>query len=325
MASGASGSLSPPDALVWGACGFIGRHLAGELCQRGGRVAVLTRPRERYRPAWWSNRVQWFELRGDDRDEAVMERAVSTAQVIFNLAGSTGAAGSNRDPIRSLDGNNRAQLQMLEASRRAGVRPHMVFTSSRLVYGHANKLPVAEDHPLDPLSLYAVHKLSCEQYHRIYALQNLITCTVVRISNVYGADIDPADKPHGMINACVNRCLDGRSIELFGDGHQLRDYIYIADLVEVLLACSVQPAARNETINVGTGVGISLRDASEQIVAAVGAPPLRFVPWPEDHAVVETGDYVTDVTKMRRRLGCTPQWSFPAGLAQTIAAMRATR
>ncbi len=318
-----SSPTSPyPDTLVWGACGFIGRHLVAELCRRGARVSVLTRARDRYPVPSWADEVRWFELPDGPDADGVMRRAVAGAAVIFNFAGSTGAADSNLDPLGSLESNNRAQLLMLEACRASRARPHVVFTSSRLVYGRPVALPVNESHVLNPASMYAAHKLCCEHYHRIYATSDALTCTIARISNAFGAD--PAGtKHHGMINVFVRQSLAGRAIELFGDGGQMRDYLYVPDLVSVLLECGTQRAAVNETFNVGSGTGTSLREAAEQIAAATGGPAVRSVPWPRSYEVVETGDYRSDISKVRTTLGFTPRWPFAAGLADMIAAYRA--
>ncbi len=309
-----------PDTLVWGACGFIGRHLVAELCRRGARVSVLTRARSRYAAPSWAGQVRWFEMPDGPEASAVLHRAVAEAAVIYNFAGSTGAADSNLDPLGSLESNNRAQLQMLEACRAAGTRPHVVFTSSRLVYGRPLALPVRESHPLNPASMYAAHKLCCEHYHRIYAAGEALTCTIARISNAFGADPDPGTKHHGMINVFARQSLAGRAIELFGDGAQMRDYLYVPDLIAVLLECGANPAAVNETFNIGSGTGTSLREAAEQVAAATGGPAVRYVPWPRTYEVVETGDYLTDISKARRALDFTPRWSFAAGLSDMIAA-----
>jgi nucleoside-diphosphate-sugar epimerase len=311
-------AASYPDVLVWGACGFIGRHLVSDLVQRGTRVSVLTRGRRGYPPRWWSDRVQWFELTGSSADAGIMQAAVEQARVIFNFAGSTGTTDSNRDPLGSLDANNRPQLQLLEACRAAGVHPHVVFTSSRLVYGRPLSDRVDEQHPINPASMYAAHKACCEHYHRIYASRGVLTATVLRISNAFGADPEAGPRHHGMINAFVQAARAGRPIELFGEGRQLRDFIYIADLVDVLLTCGRHPSAVNETFNIGAGVGTSLREAAEQVVAQIGGPPVRIAPWPPEYSVVETGDYVTDVTKARNLIGLDLKWSFERGLTDMI-------
>jgi UDP-glucose 4-epimerase len=318
----ADGAYEGLDVLVWGACGFIGRSLVSALLRRGARVSVLTRPRVAYGRQAWQDQVRWFELSGETGDVAVLDEAVRGAAVIFNLAGSTGAARSNRAPVESLDANNRSQLALLEACRRSGRRPHVVFTSSRLVYGRPRTPRVDETHPIEPGSIYAAHKLCCEHYHAIYAAQGAISRTIVRVSNAFGLDEGAGRKPHGALNAFVQETLAGQPLTIFGDGSQLRDYIFIDDLTEALLACGVRQAARNEIINIGGGDPISLRHAAERIVEALAGPPIVFAPWPLDHAMVETGDYVTDIGKAARLLDFAPRYRFDAALTMALAAVR---
>jgi len=310
--------------LVWGACGFVGRHLVSELCARGRRVSVLTRERTRYPATAWETEVDWYELAGEAVSDArVIAAAVADVDVVYDLAGSTGAVQSNRDPLDSLQRNNVALLQVLEAIRLEGRRPRVVLASSRLVYGKPVTLPVDEDHPLAPESIYAAHKLCCEHYLRVYAAQGLLSYTIARISNAYGPDAQWTTRPHGMVNAFVRQAVAGTPIRLFGDGSQLRDLIYVADLVDVVIACGEMPAAADVTLNVGTGVGVSLREMAERIVAMAGGPAVEFVPWPADFAMVETGDYVTNPTRLHRILGVLPRWTIQQGLEATLASCRA--
>jgi len=311
-----------PNALVWGAYGFMGRHLVGRLLELGSTVSILTRPRSRYKPAPWdspplSERVLRFEA-GERDYQTVFRRALETAGLVFNFAGSIAAVRSNQQPPASTDQNARIQVEFLRACAESGRCPHVVFASSRLVYGQARKLPVAEDHPLGPRSFYAANKLCCEGYHQAFAASNAITFTICRISNAFGPDPEFARKDHGVINSFIEKALAGQPLRLFGDGRQLRDYIFVDDLVEALLLCGNHSAARNEIFNVGCGEGIRLCDAAEEIRRACGSPGTEFLPWPSRFSQVETGSYVCEVSKIRSQLAFSPVHSFSSGLAQYL-------
>ena len=243
---------STKNILVWGAYGFMGRHLVSRLLQSGAKVSILTRERSRYAPAPWDapplgDSLARFEI-GPADPQAVIRQAVQSADVVFNFAGANGAVQSNQDPRRSADESARIQVAFLQACKESGRRPHVVFSSSRLVYGRAQRLPVGEDHPVAPRSFYAANKLCCEGYHRAFAATGALTFTICRISNAFGPDTEVARKNHGVINAFVEKSLAGQPLLLFGDGSQLRDYIYIDDLLEALLLCAHHPAARNEIV-----------------------------------------------------------------------------
>jgi UDP-glucose 4-epimerase len=314
---GLAPASQPARILVWGALGMIGSHLVDALVKANCSVMVLCRARGGYPKPWWASRVEWHEL-DERRVEETLQRAVARASIVIDLAGSSGAVASNARPIESLDRNCRIQLQFLEACRTAGHKPHIVFTSSRLVYGSPERLPVSEDHPLNPRSMYAAHKLCIEQYLQIYAGMNAITYTICRISNAFGYDSIGASKGYKILNSFIERSLAGKPITLFGTGGQTRDFIHLEDLTGALIRCCTLSAAVNQTINVGSGEACRLVDAASIIREMTSGPPLCFESWPEEYLAVESGDYVTDIGKMTRLLEFTPRYPILSGIALTM-------
>jgi UDP-glucose 4-epimerase len=314
--------MSLPGALVWGPFGFIGRHLTAALLDRGWRVSILSRSSRLYDDPGWGARVRHFELEDGCDNAAVLRLAVSTASVVYDLAGSSGAVASNRAPKESLESNCLRHLEFLDACAAAGHKPHIVYASSRLVYGETGREPVAEDHPLSPQSMYAAHRISVENYLGIYSRLGHVTFTICRISNTYGYDPGRNRPSYGVLNAFIRQAVAGRAITLFGEGRQLRDYVYIADLVEALVRCGTCPAARNQLFNIGLGASTTLRAAAVMIQELAGAPPLQFVPWPEDWKSVESGDYVADTRKATSLLGLSCSYDLAAGLKETIGLYR---
>jgi UDP-glucose 4-epimerase len=297
---------------VWGARGFIGRHLVTHLLAHGWNVRVLARPAWQPAPPW-ADDVDWVVLDAADRARS-FDAALEDATTVFNLAGSSGAVASNRNPLESLESNCALQLQFLEACARSAATPHIVFASSRLVYAHAGTEPVTERHPVEPASIYAAHKLCVEAYLRVFAQRGAVTFTVCRISNPYGWDEKAPDKAHGFVNALVQRSLAGQPLTIFGNGLQLRDYLYIDDLVQLLRMCAERNEARNEVLNIGCGASVSIADAARLIQRAFGGGPIEWRPWPKEYMAVETGDYVADVGKARRVLGFAARHDFAGGL-----------
>jgi UDP-glucose 4-epimerase len=304
-------------ALVWGARGFIGSYLVADLIARGYEVTVLSRGAAATAPAW-NGAVRWITLDAERRERS-FDAALDGISVVFNLAGSSGAVASNKDPLESLDSTCRLQLEFLCACERGAAPPHVVFASSRLVYAHAGAEAVTEEHPVAPLSVYAAHKLCVEHYHRILAQRAAITFTICRISNPYGLDQAADGKGYGFINAMIHRALAGRPLTLFGRGLQLRDYLYVDDLVTMLRLCAERDEARNEVFNVGRGVSLPLREAIESVRRALGGGQIEYLPWPPDHEAVESGDFVVDVRKARGLLGFEAAYTFEAGLAAVRA------
>lgn len=298
--------------LVWGARGMIGRALVAELIRHGARVRVLTRSLDGPPPPWQHD-VDWVALDGPDHTPVFM-RALADVAVVFNLAGTSGAVGSNRDPVGSLESNCRAQLAFLDACDRSASTPHVVFTSSRLVYAPAGREPVTEAHLVAPRSMYGAHKLCVEHYHRIFAERGTMTFTVCRISNTYDVDGSPPQQGYGFISTLIQRGLAGRSITLFGGGLQLRDYLHVDDLAGMLRLCAVRPAAVNEVLNIGCGQSLSILEAATLIQQAFGGCAVECQPWPREYEAVESGDFVMDTTRARAILGYDTPASFADGL-----------
>lgn len=308
------------NVLVWGALGFLGQHLVEALLNEGANVSVLCRPRHLYPSPKWGNGVTWHELDGK-QDERTLLAAVSSADLIYNLAGASGAVASNLDPMHSLNANCGVQLAFLRACEDAGHCPHVVFASSWLVYDIRGDQPVNEEHPVAPRSMYGAHKLCIENYLRIFQLRNKITYTVCRISNPYGCDPGKPTKGYKLLNTFVQDALTDTPICLFGEGVQLRDFIYISDLTQAFLLCGLA-GARNESFNISSGTSHSLLEAVETIGDIIGRTPVIRKPWPDEYLAAEPGSYIADISKARTRLGFAPAFRLRAGLEKTIQDFR---
>jgi nucleoside-diphosphate-sugar epimerase len=305
--------------LVTGGLGFIGLNLSQRLLELGATVTVL----DNFMPTVVSR--QLVDLLGqikvaiaDIRDEEKVERVVRDQDVIFNLAGKSGAADSNKTPLNDLDINCRGHLTVLEACRRFNPGVAIIFPSSRLVYGKPQYLPVNEKHPLAPESIYASHKLVVENYHLIYGRLHGLKVTVLRISNPYGPYQAGEGRAYGIANSIIQAAVSGRPITLFGDGSQRRDYLYIDDLVAAMLRAARLPESRGRVYNIGDGQGTSLAELAGLALAAAGQGEIVRVPWPEDYRAIETGDYLSDITLARHELGWNPSTDISEGVARTV-------
>jgi len=310
---------SGKSVLVTGGLGFIGLNISQRLLELGANVTVL----DNFMPTEIS--MQLSELLAhikvaiaDIRDEEKVERVVRDQEVIFNLAGKSGAADSNKTPLNDLDINCRGHLNVLEACRIFNPGVAIVFPSSRLVYGKPLYLPVDEKHPLAPESIYAAHKLAVENYHLIYGRLYGLKATVLRISNPYGPFQAGEGRAYGIANSFIQAAVSGRPITLFGDGSQRRDYLYIDDLVEALLRAAYVPESRGRVYNIGDGQGTSLLELAEMAVQEAGRGEIVRVPWPEEYRAIETGDYLSETSLARHELGWSPVTDIREGIARTV-------
>jgi len=314
---------SGKSVLVTGGLGFIGLNISQRLLELGANVTVL----DNFMPTEISKQLSELLAHikvaiADIRDEEKVERVVRDQEVIFNLAGKSGAADSNKTPLNDLDINCRGQLTLLEACRSFNPGVAIVFPSSRLVYGKPRYLPVDEKHALAPESIYAAHKLAVENYHLIYGRLYGIKATVPRISNPFGPFQAGEGRAYGIANSFIQAAVSGRPITLFGDGSQRRDYLYIDDLVEALLRAAYVPESRGRVYNIGDGQGTSLLELAEMAVLEAGRGEIVRVPWPEEYLAIETGDYLSDISLARQELGWSPGTDIREGIARTVSSYR---
>ena len=249
-----------------------------------------------------------------------MQRAVRDQAIVFNVSGRSGALQSVEDPRTDLDVNCAGSLALLEALRLERAEAKLVFAGSRLVYGAAQSLPVPEDQPLAPLCPHGVHKAAVEQYLAIHGRLYGLRATTLRITNPYGPG-QPSDRSaYGVINYLIHRALAGQSLPIYGDGAQLRDYVFIHDVIDALLLAGIDGRTDRRVYNIGSGVGTSMADAARLIVETVGAGRVERRPWPPLVREIDTGDFVADISRIGEEAGWRPTVALEEGLRRTVAA-----
>src|SRR2546425_5961198 len=308
--------------LVTGGTGFLGLNLVGALRAVGADVRTLSRSANSPSPSGGGQGGGVQHFQGDLRDRAVVEKAVEGSSVIFNLAGHSGSTSSNLEPFEDLDVNLRGQLTLLEACRHLADPPTVVFPSSRLVYRPTDQLPVPETALTGPLSLYGVHKLTGEHYHLLYGHHYGIPTAVLRITNPYGHFQRPTENRYGIINWFIHLAVSGQVLPVYGDGGQIRDYVHVDDVVRAFLLAGANPKANGAIFNVGSGSGVSFRQMAETVVREAGSGRIEYRPWPADAAMVETGDFVADVSRIASAVAWRPTTTLPAGLRGVVRQYR---
>ncbi len=258
--------------VVLGGCGFIGRHVALALLRRGERVVLAGRAPPTEAPPDIDPALVSFAP--FDLGTADWGTLLRDGDVVHHYAWSTIPKTANENPLADLDVNLRGTLRLLEALRRRhGAR--LVFSSSGgTVYGPLHRTPVAEDHPLDPVTAYGVSKLAAEKYLGFFRAIHGLDCRIARISNPYGIGQDPRRK-QGAASIFLQRALADEPIEVWGDGGVVRDYIHVADVADGLLALADAAPERLPPLpvfNIGSGEGVSI---TEMLDAAPAAPGTR--------------------------------------------------
>ena len=315
--------LAGAPCVVTGGLGFIGSNLALALAEAGAQVTVV----DALVPRHGGNRanVEGADIEvivADIGDECVRS-SLSTADYVFNLAGQVSHSDSMSDPMGDLHWNTISQLRLLEMLRDDNRDARVVYASTRQVYGRLHHLPVAETHPLAPVDVNGVCKLAAEQLHAVYAAAHGMRTCSLRLTNVYGPRMR-IDVDHlGVLNVFFRLALAGDPIHVFGDGAQLRDCLYVDDVVDGFLRAALTDTEPGQVFNLG-GPPHPLVDVARAIAgAAESGSEVRLREWPEAAAKIDVGSYHGDWTLAQACLGWQPTVSLAEGAARTVAAFRA--
>lgn len=307
-------------ALVVGGLGYIGTNLVAALFDAGAEVTVVTPVRGRHHAPWAAVEGRGGHMvEADVRQCDAMRAIVGGQDVVFNVSGQSGALQSVQAPMLDLDVNCGGNLALLEALRLEAPGAKLVFAGSRLVYGAPQRLPVAEDHALAPLCPHGVHKAMVEHYLTIYRHLYGIRATTLRITNPYGFGQPAGRRAYGVINFLIHRALADETLPIYGDGSQLRDYVFIGDVVSALLLAGADRRSDGRVYNVGSGVGTSMIDMARLVVHIVGSGRIEHQPWPPLVREIDTGDFVADITRSEREIGWRPATSLAEGLRRTVS------
>ncbi len=297
--------------LVTGGAGFIGSNVVDGYLEDGHEVAVLdnlsTGRREFVHP-----RAVFFQRDLDEPSGVDAALAEFQPEVVNHHAAQIDVRASVTDPIRDARTNILGSLALLQSCARHRVRKFIYASTGGALYGEGRKLPAAEDHPINPESPYGVSKHTVEHYLYLWKLLHGLDYTVLRYPNVYG----PRQNPHGEagVNAIfIGLMLEGQVPRIFGNGDQVRDYLYVGDVVEANRLALEKGSG--EILNLGTGRGTSVNDIVSVLNTLLHS---RIVPMHEPDRPGEVQRIYLDATRAREVLGWKPTVSFQDGLARTI-------
>ena len=318
-------SLAGKNVLVTGGLGFIGSNLAQRLVRQGARVVVCDAMIEGY----GGNLANVAEIRSeidvqrsDVRDEAEMARLVEGQDVIFHLAAQVSHVLSLSNPYPDIDINIKGTAAVLEACRKRNPGAIVVRSGTRGQYGPAVRLPVSEETAADPRGIYEISQLSAEMICRTYTRIHGVRTVPLRLTNVYGPRAQMRHSHFGVVNWFVRLALEGKPIPVFGTGKILRDFLYVDDCVEALLAVAVEPGAVGEIVNVGNDRASTFLEVAETLREILPDTEIVFTEFSPERKAQEPGDFVSDITKIRRLTGWEPRVGLREGLERTVAFYR---
>jgi UDP-glucose 4-epimerase len=243
---------------------------------------------------------------------------VQGQDVIFNLAGQVSHIDSMQDPYTDLEINCRSQLFILEACRRNNPSVKVVFASTRQLYGRPDSLPVSERHLVKPTDVNGINKAAGEYYHLVYNNVFGVRACALRLSNVYGPRQLLRHNRQGFIGWFIRLALENKEIQVFGDGSQIRDFVYVDDVVDAFVIAGASDDVNGEVFNIGGEEHIAHRDLVQMLVEIAGSGRFRFVDWPADKKAIDIGSFYSDSSLFKTRTGWAPAVPLREGLARTF-------
>jgi UDP-glucose 4-epimerase len=302
--------------LVLGGGGFIGTHLCQALLREGAQVRGFGRSRAD--PGALTG-VVWTN--GEFADRTALARAVDGCEVVFHLLGGSIPDSSNKDPLGDLLSSAVPSLQLLEICRASMVRKIVFISSGGTVYGIPHEVPIPESAPTDPISAYGISKLAIEKYLALYHYLYGCDYSVLRVANSFG----PYQSPHrrqGLIAAFMHRIARGQAVEIWGDGRVVRDFVYIDDVIDAVLAAAVYGGS-HRVFNVGAGIGRSVQEVVTDIADVLGRPDVAPIHKPGRATDVPVN--VLNIALIQREFGWSPRTDWRQGLRLTADWIRSVQ
>jgi nucleoside-diphosphate-sugar epimerase len=309
-------------ALVTGGAGFIGSHIAAALLDDGLRVRVI----DDFSTGSEENLDELGGdidfIKGSITDAAVLDRAVSEAEIIFHEAAIPSVPRSVLQPAETHEVSVNGTFSLLLAAKEKGVR-RFVYAASSSAYGDQEESPKHEEMRPDPLSPYGVAKLVGEYYCQAFTRSYGLETVCLRYFNVFGPRQDPTSQYSGVISRFIRALETGEVPVIYGDGEQSRDFTYITNVVDANLRAATSVAAVGKVINIGNGVSVTINQLLEALKDLTGRHEVNA-----EHAPARIGDVrhsQADLTLARTALGYEPKVGLEEGLQRTLAWWKTSR
>jgi UDP-glucose 4-epimerase len=303
---------------VTGGCGFIGSNLTRSLLDLGARVTVidnLATGRLEHLPS--SDALTLVQA--DIAEYPNLESLLSGVAYVFHLAAQVGNVKSMQHTESDARTNVLGAVRLYQACRRSAIRK-LVYASSSAIFGEAETIPIAENHPQRPASFYALSKQTAEQYALLAQTLWGVPAVCTRFFNVYGTPMEKSEYS-GVINIFMEALAQGRPLIIYGDGDQIRDFVYVKDIVQALLLAA-EKGGPGSVYNIGSGSTCSIRELAGILLELTAIPSeIRYAPFRAGEVLRSAAD----IRVAQEKLGYQPGYSLSDGLREIWASTNADR
>lgn len=300
--------------LVIGGSGFIGSHVVDELLTSGHSVRVFDRRPERYRPPL-SGVDYCF---GDFVDRMALVEALSGVDAVYHLLSTTVPGTADLDPKTDVRDNLIGTINLLDSMRRVGLSRILFLSSGGTVYGLPDTIPIKEAHALRPINSYGIVKASIEHYLEMYRRTRGLSPIVIRASNPFGPR-QAHSGVQGVISTFLRRILAGQSLEIWGDGTVVRDYLEVGNLAELCVLAGTSD--KEGPYNAGSGRGLSINEVVEAVRNVTG---LEFKVVYKPSRPIDVARSVLDCSRAKTDFGWECRTEFEPAIRRTWNWLRTT-
>lgn len=291
--------------LVLGGTGFIGSHIVDGLLASGHHVKILGRALK-YTHSQYFNLVEYIQA--DFGNSPAIFEALKNVDIVIHLVSSTVPSSSNLDPVADIQSNLVNSVKLFNAMHEVNVKRIIYFSSGGTVYGNPTQTPIPESHPTHPISSYGITKLAIENHlfmqQELYGLQPI----VFRLSNPYGPRQGHFGS-QGVIGTFLKKIIDGKVINIWGNGSVIRDYIYISDAVSACM--KTIDSDLTGTFNIGSSYGHSLLDIVKEIENCTNREAEIVF---EKQRGYDVKEVVLDTTFAQKELNWQPKHTLQEGI-----------
>ncbi len=311
--------------VVTGGAGYLATNLVRRLGNTECEIIRMGRDGSVFPE--FKGKARVTNVSGDVRERVAWEKVLPEVNFIFHFAAQTSVLVAERDPRADLEANVVPVLNLIEACRKKGCQPTVLFSSTATVAGIPSRLPVDETHPDLPVTVYDMHKLIVEHYLKCFAREGAIRTAILRLANVYGPGPKSSRSDRGILNQMMRKALAGEALTIYGPGEFLRDYVYVDDVIEAFLRAGRDIKRTNlHHFIIGSGQGYTIAQAIQLVSERAGKQigrkvEVKHVQPPAELSPIESRNFVADPSLFSGTTGWKPSVSLPEGIDLTLKAL----
>jgi len=310
--------------LITGGAGYLATNLIAQLSEIDCHIIRVDRPGAQFAPL--AGKTTFCDIEADIRETVAWESLLDDIDLVFHFAAQTSVYVAEQDPQADLAINVIPILHLLETCRKKKLNPVVLFSGTVTEAGLTERLPVNEDCPDHPITVYDLHKWMAENYLKHYTRMGVISGVVLRLANVYGPGPKSSSADRGVLNMMIRKALQGQALTVYGDGKYLRDYVYVEDVAQAFLSAVANiDIVSGKHFVIGSGEGYTIMEAinlvADRVALKTGTrvPVVNITP-PSLLSPIEFRHFVADTRKYTKSTGWTAKNSLIEGIDATIQA-----